>query len=143
VRNLEFKARLENANDTIAKARSLGADLWGDLRQADTYFTVPRGRLKLRETAGFQSELIYYQRAEDADGRPSDYKTVALRDAEALRAILGESLGAEGEVHKRRTLLVLDSTRIHIDNVDGLGSFLEIETPVGMMSLPQSRTSIG
>ena len=58
----------------------VGADLWGDLRQTDTYFAVARGRLKLRETPSFPSELVYYERDEDAATRPSDYEKVGVTD---------------------------------------------------------------
>jgi predicted adenylyl cyclase CyaB len=130
VRNLEFKARLSETRTVLARAREMGADLWGDLRQTDAYFAVGRGRLKLRETAGFQAELIYYQREENGAGRPSDYEIAHSADAEALRSVLSHALGVLATVKKRRTLLVLDSTRIHLDNVEGLGSFIELETPV-------------
>jgi predicted adenylyl cyclase CyaB len=111
-------------------ARELGAELWGDLRQADTYFNVRNGRLKLRETPGFQAELIFYERDEDAPRRESRYEEVALPDAGGLREMLVAALGVRGVVRKRRTLLLMDTTRIHLDNVDGLGAFLEIEVPV-------------
>lgn len=130
MRNLEFKARLADANAALARARSLGADLWGDLRQTDTYFAVPQGRLKLRESAGFQAELIFYARDESSPGRPSDYEVARSPDADALRVVLAQALGVLAVVGKRRTLLLLDTTRIHLDNVEGLGGFLEIEAPV-------------
>jgi predicted adenylyl cyclase CyaB len=130
VRNLEFKARLIDATSVLKRARELGADLWGDLRQTDTYFAVDGGRLKLRETAGFQAELIYYRRDEDGADRPSDYEIAHSADADALRSVLTHALGVVATVKKRRTLLVLDSTRIHLDNVEGLGSFIELETPI-------------
>ncbi len=130
MRNLEFKARLRDPRATLARARDLGADLWGDLRQTDTYFGARRGRLKLRETAGFQSELVFYERDEAAATRPSDYTKVAVGDGAALPKVLAASLGVVGVVRKRRTLLVLDTARIHLDNVDDMGHFLEIEVPV-------------
>jgi predicted adenylyl cyclase CyaB len=130
VRNLEFKARLSDTTTVLKRARELGADLWGDLRQTDTYFAVAGGRLKLRETTGLQAELIYYQRDENGAGRPSDYEIAHSADAEALRSVLSHALGVLATVKKRRTLLLLDSTRIHLDNVEGLGSFIELETPV-------------
>lgn len=130
VRNLEFKARLADSKSALARARELGADLWGDLRQTDTYFAVARGRLKLRETAGFQGELIYYERDEDAPSRSSDYEVARVPEPAALLNVLEHSLGVLTVVRKRRTLLLLDTTRIHLDNVEGLGSFLEIEVPV-------------
>jgi predicted adenylyl cyclase CyaB len=130
MRNLEFKARLSDPQAILRRARELGADLWGDLRQTDTYFETPNGRLKLRETPGFQAELVFYERDEAAPHRPSHYEIARTPDADALRSALSQALGVVAVVRKRRTLLLLDTTRIHIDNVEGLGNFLEIEAPV-------------
>jgi adenylate cyclase class IV len=115
VRNLEYKARVDDLKPAIARARALGADLWGDLRQTDTYFEVPSGRLKLRETAGFQAELIYYQREEQGETRPSDYQIAHSTEPDAMRALLSAALGVRTVVRKRRTLLLLDVTRIHLN----------------------------
>src|SRR5687767_9375999 len=114
----------------MAKARAVGFDLWGDLRQTDTYFATPRGRLKLRETAGFQAELIFYERDEQGADRASDYEVAHSTEPGALRGLLAVALGVLATVRKRRTLLVLDGTRVHLDNVEGLGVFMEIEVPV-------------
>jgi predicted adenylyl cyclase CyaB len=131
MRNLEYKARIEDPKPLLAKARALGFDLWGDLRQVDTYFDVPRGRLKLRETASFPSELVFYERDEGDDLRPSDYQLASVPNGEAMKALLTSALGVRAVVRKRRTLLLLDTTRMHLDNVDDLGDFLEFEVPVG------------
>jgi predicted adenylyl cyclase CyaB len=130
MRNLEYKARIGDPKVYQARARELGADLWGDLRQTDTSFRVPEGRLKLRETAGYQGELIFYQRDEQGADRASDYEVVRTTDPAGVRTLLSTALGVLAVVKKRRTLLVLDATRIHLDNVEGLGSFLELEVPV-------------
>jgi predicted adenylyl cyclase CyaB len=130
VRNLEYKARIEDPKPFIAGARELGFDLWGDLRQTDTYFRVAGGRLKLRETAGRQGELIFYERDESAPNRASHYHLVRTADPAVLRNLLTSTLGVLAVVKKRRTLLVMDATRLHLDNVDGLGTYLEIEVPV-------------
>lgn len=130
MRNLEFKARIDDPKALQATARTIGFDLWGDLRQTDTYFDVPRGRLKLRETAGFPAELVYYQRDEAGGLRPSDYETTPVPNGEALKSMLAAALGVRAVVRKRRTLLLLDTTRMHLDNVDSLGWFLEFEVPV-------------
>ena len=130
MRNLEYKARIEDPKPLMAKVRALGFDLWGDLRQTDTYFATPRGRLKLRETAGFQAELIFYERDETGADRASDYEVAQSSEPEALRGLLAASLGVLATVRKRRTLLVLDGTRVHLDNVEGLGAFMEIEVSV-------------
>ena len=131
MRSLEFKTRLDDPKAALARARALGAELWGDLRQTDTYFKVPTGRLKLRETAGLQAELIAYARDEDAADRTSDYQVARTPDAAPLLDVLTRSLGVMAVVRKRRTLVTLDTTRIHLDNVEQLGSFLEIEVVVG------------
>jgi predicted adenylyl cyclase CyaB len=130
MRNHEFKARLDDPKAMLTRGRELGADLWGDLRQVDTYFSVPQGRLKLRETAGFQGELVYYERDEHASDRPSDYQIARVAEPATMLNVLQGALGTLAVVRKRRTLLLLDTTRIHLDNVEGLGSFLEIEVPV-------------
>ncbi len=130
MRNLEYKTRCDDPKAAMAKARGLGFDLWGDLRQTDTYFKVASGRLKLRETVGFQGELIFYQRDEDGANRASDYEVATTPEPATLRRVLGDALGVLAVVKKRRTLLVLDGTRVHIDNVETLGAFLEIEVPV-------------
>jgi adenylate cyclase class IV len=130
MRNLEFKAWIEDPQAVFVKARALGAELWGDLRQTDTYFDVPRGRLKLRETPSFPAELVFYERDEDAAARPSDYQVARTSDGASLLALLSAAFGLRGVVGKQRRLLFLDTTRIHLDNVDGLGSFVEIEVPV-------------
>jgi adenylate cyclase class IV len=130
VRNLEFKAPLSDPLAATRTARELGFELWGDLRQTDTYFAVPAGRLKLRETPGLQAELVFYERDELAAGRPSEYQVVYTPDAALMRDLLSAALGVLGIVRKRRTLLLLDSVRIHLDNVEELGQFIEIEAPV-------------
>ena len=130
MRNIEFKAHLQDANAMLAKARSIGAELWGDIRQTDTYFNVPKGRLKLRDMPGLQAELLFYERDEDSGRRPSDYFVTRVPDAGSALEVLGRALGVRAVVHKRRTLVLLDTTRIHFDNVEGLGQFLEIEVPV-------------
>jgi predicted adenylyl cyclase CyaB len=130
MRNLEFKVRVANAAETQQALRRVGAELWGDLRQTDTYFRVESGRLKLRETAGFQGELIFYQRAESSSRRESDYYVTPTADPASAVEVLSRALGVRRVVKKRRTLFLLDSVRLHFDNVEGLGQFLEIEVPV-------------
>ena len=73
----------------MARARELGADLYGDLRQTDTYFQVPSGRLKLRETAGHQAELIFHHRDEEGSNRASDYEIAHSAEPDALREAIG------------------------------------------------------
>lgn len=130
MRNLEYKARIDDPKPYLARIRALDGDLWGDLRQTDTYFAAPNGRLKLRETPGRQGELIFYHRDETAPDRASDYEIARTTEPVVLRDLLTAALDVRAVVRKRRTLLLLGTTRVHLDNVEGLGHFLEIEVPV-------------
>jgi predicted adenylyl cyclase CyaB len=138
VRNLEYKARIDDPESYRAKALEIGAEPQGVLSQTDTYFQVLAGRLKLRETPGRDGELIYYQRDENGIDRASDYEVFPTTDPAALRDLLAGALGVIATVSKRRTLLLLDGSRIHLDNVDGLGNFLELEVPVQEDDAPAS-----
>lgn len=126
-RNLELKAPLQDIGKAIDTARSLGAADHGELRQVDTYFRASHGRLKLREVAGGGSELIFYDRSEHSPVRWSTYWVVPVDDAEAVKALLSAGLGIRGSVRKRRRLFIWQECRIHIDEVEELGSFIEFE----------------
>jgi len=126
-RNVELKARNRDPARSVAVCETLGADDHGELIQRDTYFSVASGRLKLREEANGSSRLISYVRADDLEERLSRYRIIEIEDAEGLKAALSESLGTRVVVSKRRRLFLWRDVRIHLDRVDGLGSFLEFE----------------
>jgi homotetrameric cytidine deaminase len=126
-RNLELKARDPDPAVSLEAALALGAEDRGTIDQRDTYFTRARGRLKLREQRPGGAELIAYDRADAAGPRPSDYRVVSVSDAEPLRDALDAALGTLVVVVKRRRLLLWDGVRIHLDEVEGLGSHLELE----------------
>ena len=126
-RNIELKARCPDLAAARAAALRLGATDVGVLDQLDTYFRVPHGRLKLRETTGKPAELIWYERADRAEFRGSDYRLVPVPKPAALKAALDAALGRRGTVRKRRALLMWHNVRIHLDDVAGLGTFLEFE----------------
>ena len=126
-RNVELKAIDPDPETTLARALAAGAADHGVLRQRDTYFAVPQGRLKLREEEPGGATLIAYRRPDAADERVSDYRLVPLTDAAGLRVALAETCGVRVEVVKRRRLLLWETVRIHLDEVEGLGSFLELE----------------
>jgi adenylate cyclase, class 2 len=86
--------------------------------------------LKLREEAGVVAQLVAYQRPDRAEGRESLYRLVEIAAAEELKAALSDTLGIEAVVAKERRLFVWDGVRIHLDEVEGLGSFIEFEAPV-------------
>jgi cytidine deaminase len=131
MRNIELKARDPDPARTLERALSIGAEEIGEIRQRDTYFAGARDRLKLREqeTDGppLFDELIEYSRADSTDARTSTYRRVPVADAAPLREALDSAYGADVTVTKRRRLLLWEGVRIHLDEVEGLGSYLEIE----------------
>ena len=126
-RNVELKAKDPDPERSLAICRALDAVDSGVICQRDTYFNVPSGGLKLREESPGRPHLIQFQRANEAQQRPSSYRIVAIEDGTSLRAALRESLGERGVVVKRRHLFLWRDVRIHLDDVEGLGSFLELE----------------
>lgn len=126
-KNLELKARIADAEAAEALARRLGAEDGGLLRQVDTYFNAPHGRLKLREINGLEAQLIAYDRPEDEAQRYSQFRVVSVSDPAGMKALLSEALGLRGTVAKRRHLYLWNDCRIHVDQVEGLGDFLEFE----------------
>jgi predicted adenylyl cyclase CyaB len=129
--NLEIKARIPSLSDAENSARRLPAKWEGVLKQRDTYFAVPNGRLKLREIEGKQSELIFYDRPEADSQRWSTYTIYPTSDPGRLLTVLQSAFTIRGIVEKERTLYLYENARIHLDAVRHLGSFLEFEVIVG------------
>lgn len=126
-RNVEIKARLADPAATRRLVASAADGPPAALAQTDTFFRVPRGRLKLREIEGGAAELIWYERRDTPEPSPSDFTVVEVSDAPALRELLAAALGRRGRVAKRRLVYHVGRTRVHLDQVDGLGDFLELE----------------
>ena len=126
-RNVELKALDPDPARTIAVCRELGAEDRGVLRQRDTYFRTRAGRLKLREEDPGGATLIQYERPDAAAARESRYRLTPVDDAEELRASLDSALGTLVVVEKERHLLTWQGVRIHLDDVAGLGAFVELE----------------
>lgn len=139
MKNLELKVRLANPGAMRTLLQRVGATRTDTLHQRDTYFSCPHGRLKLREIRGERSELIAYHRPNHARSRTSSYSVIPLeRDqALALRRSLAGTLGVRAVVRKTRSLWMLRHTRIHLDSVQELGTFLELETVIRGISLSQ------
>ncbi|HTU21178.1 MAG TPA: class IV adenylate cyclase [Gemmataceae bacterium] len=126
-RNLERKFRCADLSAAAAAVEQLGARYEGVLEQTDVYFRVPNGRVKLRTTQGQPAFLIWYERPDEINARWSRYYLVPISDPTTLRAALAAALGERGEVRKRRTLWLWHNVRIHLDEVAGLGTFVEFE----------------
>jgi predicted adenylyl cyclase CyaB len=133
-RNIELKARLTDP----ASARSIAERLCGPpaavLRQTDTYFHCALGRLKLRETDGSAAELIAYQRPDAPNSKVSEYLITDVPNPDRFCQTLGAALGIRAVVRKTRRLYLYQNVRIHLDDVDHLGSFLEFEVVLGDQS---------
>jgi adenylate cyclase, class 2 len=135
-RNLELKVRCDEPFLVSARARAdkLGVAAWVELRQVDTYFAVTAGRLKVREIeilGGDRSaQLIAYRRGDHAGSRWSDYHLAMLvnETANEVKAALSVSPGVSVSVRKLRQVGIWRQTRIHLDTVEGLGQFIELET---------------
>lgn len=125
--NVEIKARVPEPEALRARVATIADSGPAVLRQVDTFFRTRRGRLKLRETDSEPAELIYYERADRAGPGRSNYRKVPCPEPEALRQVLGRALGVRGVVRKERTLFRAGATRIHLDRVEGLGDFIELE----------------
>jgi predicted adenylyl cyclase CyaB len=130
-RNVELKARIADLAFARTTAERLATEYLGVEHQRDTYFTCPRGRLKLREIEGRPAQLIYYERPDQAAAKASDYRLIEIVDAGALRDLLDSALGVTVIVEKNREILLYHNVRIHLDEVRRLGTFIEFEAVVG------------
>jgi predicted adenylyl cyclase CyaB len=126
-RNVEIKARVRNLPALSRAAEAIADGPPTLLLQDDTFFDSPRGRLKLRAFADGSAELISYLRSDIGRPRESRFTKAPISDPAALAAVLDDALGTAGTVRKRRLLYRRGRTRIHLDEVEGLGSFLELE----------------
>lgn len=137
-RNLELKVRCSPEQFAAIRSRALARcdNRLSVSRQVDTYFAVPTGRLKLREIVpadgAASAELIAYDRPDEDGPRWSRYRRVPIPISEAmeLRTALSETIGVAVVVAKTREVAIHGRTRIHLDVVDGLGPFVELETVV-------------
>jgi len=126
-RNIEIKARLESAQHLARRVAAFATEGPTEILQDDTFFCCPAGRLKLRQFANGNGELIFYRRADEAGPKESFYRLAATNEPEALRECLALAYGVAGRVRKHRTLYLVGRTRVHLDRVEGLGDFLELE----------------
>lgn len=124
--NIEIKAHCSNPTFVREFLLSHNADFKGIDQQTDTYFNVEHGRLKLRE-GNIENNLIFYVRANQAGPKDSHFRLTKVADAPALKAILADSLGIKVVVQKKREIYYIDNVKFHLDEVPGLGSFVEIE----------------
>lgn len=126
-RNIEIKARLDNLDQQLEIAKRLSSQTGETIVQRDVFFHCPTGRLKLRIFSPERGQLIAYQRPDQAGPKTSEYCISETTEPETLREALTKSLGECAEVNKKRLLFLVGRTRIHLDRVEALGDFLELE----------------
>lgn len=126
-RNVEVKLKVEDLQRLGDQVRVAGARPVTTLWQRDTYFQVPRGRLKLREETDLPATLIWYDRANEAASRLCRYHLMQVPEPARVKEAFREAFGVRVVVSKSRELLLYENVRVHLDRVEDLGEFLELE----------------
>lgn len=124
--NVEIKARLVDPAFVRKTLKELKADFRGIDNQTDTYFNCPNGRLKLRQ-GNIENSLIFYRRPDNTGPRESEVNLTRLAPGTNLRETLAAALGVKVRVKKTREIYFAGNVKFHIDNVEGLGAYCEIE----------------
>jgi predicted adenylyl cyclase CyaB len=125
--NVEIKATARDFQRQHLLAQQISGSSGETLFQKDIFFHVPKGRLKLRFLSEDHGELISYERSDLAGPRRSVYHVLQTKTPESLRTVLASVLRVRGTVAKKRTLYWIGQTRVHLDEVEGLGRFIELE----------------
>ncbi|HUI89139.1 MAG TPA: class IV adenylate cyclase [Anaerolineales bacterium] len=125
--NIEIKARVRDPHELKRRAEAMSDSPLQVIPQEDTFFVTAKGRLKLRVLAPDQAQLVYYERPDQGGPKRSDYFIFNTNDPENLKAALSLALGVRGVVRKTRYLYMVGQTRVHLDDVEGLGQFMELE----------------
>lgn len=139
--NIEIKAYLQTTDSLRERLEELADEGPATLEQEDVFFHSSAGRLKLRKSPS-AAELIYYERPDQREPVESQYMKTPFEDASEIEAILSIALGVRGTVRKRRDLYRIGQTRVHVDDVDGLGSFLELEVELSGGQSPEQGEAI-
>ncbi len=124
--NFEFKAKAGDIARLEEKLKALNPDFKGEDHQVDTYFNVGAGRLKLRQ-GNIENSLIYYEREDTAGPKQSDILLYQHLPDPALKDILIRTLGVKTVVDKKRRIYFIENVKFHFDQVEGMGSFVEVE----------------
>ena len=128
--NIEIKARVDSLAKLLPAVAALADAEPAHVVQDDTFFSCPNGRLKLRVFGEGHGVLIFYRRADEPGPKSSFYVHSETADPDGLRAVLTDANGEVGRVRKHRTVFRIGKTRVHLDRVDGLGEFLEVEVSI-------------
>jgi len=129
--NIEIKTTLLKFEETFQHLQELTGGNPEIIQQEDMFFNVSQGYLKLRVLNSETGQLIYYNREFRKDPKLSEYYISCVSDPESMRGILKSIMGIRGMVCKTRYLFMIGRTRIHLDRVQDLGDFLELEVVLG------------
>jgi len=124
--NIEIKARTGRTKEIRKFLLEQQAEFKGTDEQTDTYFKVSNGRLKLRQ-GNIENNLIFYNRPDQPGPRQSDFDLVKIEDGYALKELLEKAIGVKVVVKKKREIYYIKNVKFHLDTLDGLGNFVEIE----------------
>jgi predicted adenylyl cyclase CyaB len=130
MKNLEIKAKVKNLKDQEKLLKKLGAKFIEKGKQVDTYFVIPRGKLKLRKFNQTNGKLIFYKRNENSNQRWSNYFTFHISEPDKLKNFLQQAFKIKVVIDKIRIFYRYRNARIHLDKVVGLNEFIEIEVEV-------------
>jgi len=129
--NIEIKARPRDFEEVRRRAESLSDTSIEVFLQEDIFFHTEKGRLKLRVLAPNRGQLIYYTRPDQEGPKRSEYHIYETSDPENLKHVLELAYRIRGVVKKTRYLYLVGQTRVHLDDVEGLGQFMELEVVMG------------
>lgn len=125
--NVEIKARVDNLEELKQIACHLSGSGPTVIPQEDIFFNATNGRLKLRKLQGVPAQLVFYDRKDESGPKLSEYNITEITDPESLQETLSKALGIKGKVKKTRLLYMVGQTRVHVDEVENLGNFMELE----------------
>ena len=129
--NIEIKAHVRDLAGLRSRAEAVSDTPVQVIPQEDTFFHTPKGRLKLRQLRPDLAQLVYYERPDQDGPKRSNYHIFETHDPAGLKTTLSLALGVRGVVRKTRYLYLAGQTRIHLDDVEGLGQFMELEVVLG------------
>ncbi|KAM3832777.1 uncharacterized protein M6D78_010768 isoform 2-T3 [Vipera latastei] len=125
--NVEIKARVQDVAQLISRVEQLSGSSSSLILQTDTFFLVPHGRLKIRDFRDGRGQLVFYDRPNSTAPKLSRFTISPTDDPRGLVEALSQGLGKQGVVKKERHLYRVGQTRVHVDRVEGLGDFVELE----------------
>uniref|UniRef100_A0A670ZV25 CYTH domain-containing protein n=1 Tax=Pseudonaja textilis TaxID=8673 RepID=A0A670ZV25_PSETE len=140
--NVEIKARVQDLALLISRVEQLSGSPGSLLLQTDTFFRVPHGRLKVRDFRDGHGQLVFYDRPNSTGPKLSRFTISPTDDPGGLVAALSQALGEQGVVKKERHLYVVGQTHVHVDRVEGLGGFVELEVVLEEQQSPQEGEAV-